>query len=152
MRTTTLDHSRMMKRIAAWFGGLAVLVLGGAVVRADAPPLTKEEQARVRRAIDEGVGYLKRAQGARGTWASPKEKYFLGYAALPGLTLMECGVPASDQAIRRVGVLVRRAAPTLDATYEIALSILFLDRLGDPKDKEAIQMLAVRLMAGQAAT
>jgi hypothetical protein len=61
-------------------------------------------------------------------------------------------VPAEDAAVRRVAAVVRRAVPTLNATYEIALSILFLDRLGDPKDKERIQTLAVRLIAGQAAT
>src|SRR5262249_6652832 len=64
----------------------------------------------------------------------------------------EWGVPASDPAVRRVAAVVRRTAPNLDATYEIALSILFLDRLGDAKDKELIQTLAVRLIAGQAAT
>src|SRR5262249_19646237 len=114
MMATTSDRRRMRERFAAWFFGLAMLVLGGESVRAGALPLNKEEQARVNRAIDEGAAYLKRAQGTHGSWAGPKENYQIGYAALPGLTLLECGVPASDQAVRRVAVVVRRAAPNLD--------------------------------------
>ena len=120
---TTSNRRRMRERFAAWFFGLAMLVLGEQSVRADALPLNKEEQARVDRAIDAGVAYLKRAQGTHGTWAGPKEKYPIGYTALPGLTLLECGVPAEDAAVRRVAAVVRRAVPTLNATYEIALSI-----------------------------
>jgi hypothetical protein len=131
---------------------LLALLADGAAVRAAAKPLNKQEQTRVNEAIDAGVAYLKRAQGPRGTWAGPKETYVIGYAALPGLTLLECGVAPDEQVIRRVAATVRRMVPSMDATYEIALSILFLDRLGDPNDRELIQTLAVRLIAGQAAT
>lgn len=117
---------------------------------AEAGPLTKTEQALVDRAIEGGAGYLQRSQGPSGSWAGPKEKHPLGYAVLPGLTLLECGVPADAQVIRRVAVLVRRAEPKLTATYELSLCILFLDRLGDPKDRELIQTFAARLIAGQA--
>jgi hypothetical protein len=154
MKTTTIDNRRTMARfacrIAVGMCGLAVLV--GESVPTEAAPLNKEEQARVNRAIDEGVSYLKRSQGAHGSWAGPKEKHVVGYAVLPGLTLLECGVATDEQAIRRVAAIVRRAAPTLDGTYEIALSILFLDRRGDAKDRELIQTLAVRLIAGQSET
>ena len=40
----------------------------------------------------------------------------------------------------------------IDTTYEIALSILFLDKLGEAKDRELIQKLALRLIAGQGPT
>jgi hypothetical protein len=129
-----------------------LVLFGDAAVRGAAKPLNKEEQTRVNEAIDAGVAYLRRAQGPRGTWAGPKETHVIGYAALPGLTLLECGVAPDEQVIRRVAVAVRRAVPSMDATYEIALSILFLDRLGDPQDRELIQTLAVRLIAGQTAT
>jgi hypothetical protein len=115
-------------------------------------PLNKDEQERVDRAIDGGVAYLKRSQGQQGGWAGPWERHTVGYAALPGLTLLECGVSADDPVIRRVAEAVRRDAPKLDFTYEIALSILFLHRLGDAKDRELIQTLAVRLIAGQMRT
>jgi hypothetical protein len=44
---------------------------------------------------------------------------------------------------------VRAGVPTLRFTYDRALSILFLDRLGDPADRETIRSLAARLLAGQ---
>ena len=133
--------------------GLTVLLLGGtAGIRAEAVPLTKEEQARVAQAVDQGVDFLKHTQGSNGTWAGTQEVHPVGYAALPGLTLLECGVPPTDPVIQRTASYVRRFTSSLDWTYDIALSILFLDRLGDPKDKELIQGLAVRLVAGQAAT
>lgn len=129
-----------------------LLLLGGALVQAGATPLNKEEQARVDKAIDAGAAFLKSTQGPQGSWFSPKQRHLVGYTALPGLTLLECGVPANDPAVRRAAAAVRKAVPSMDATYEIALSILFLDRLGDPKDSELIQTLAARLIGGQSAT
>jgi hypothetical protein len=120
--------------------------------------LPKAEQARINDAIDKGVKYLRDHQGPAGTWATGDEKKVVGYAALPGLTLLESGVPANDPAVKKVAALVRQAAALydgpykLDGTYEIALSILFLDRLGDPDDKKIIQRLALRLVAGQRVT
>lgn len=146
MRKPTSDHRPL--------GILAgnVLLLSAAFVQAGPMPLSKEEQARVDRAIDAGVAYLKRSQGSQGTWAGQWERHTVGYAALPGLTLLECGVPPDDPVLRRVAEVVRRDKPKLDFTYEIALSILFLDRLGEAKDRDLIQTLAVRLIAGQMRT
>src|SRR5579884_1644029 len=132
-----------------WILALGMLLFDAAFVPAGEMPLSKEEQGRVDRAIDGGVAYLKRSQGKQGSWAGQWEIHTVGYAALPGLTLLECGVPADDPVIRRAAELVRRDAPKLDFTYEIALSILFLDRLGDNKDRELIRTLAARLIAGQ---
>lgn len=135
-----------------WILVLPALLLRVTSAHAGAMPLNKEEQARVDRAVDAGVAYLKRSQGPKGSWAGAWERHIVGYAALPGLTLLECGVPADDPLIRRVAEAVRRDAPKLDFTYEIALSILFLNRLDEAKDRELIQTLAVRLIAGQMKT
>lgn len=140
----------LSRRLLGCLGLLLLLAL--AFPAAEAGPLNKVEQLRVDRAIAEGVGFLKRSQGVHGSWAGPKEKHLLGYAVLPGLALLECGMSAKDQTIRRVAILVRRAGPTLTATYELSLCILFLDRLGDPKDRELIQTFAARLIAGQTDT
>jgi hypothetical protein len=147
-------RSSLCYRAARRLAGCAVLtlLLLNAFPYAEAAPLNKEEQMLVDHAIDAGAAYLKRSQGSNGTWAGPKEKHQLGYAVLPGLTLLECGVPAKEQVVRRVAVQVRRAAANLTATYELSLCILFLDRLGDPKDHDLIQTLAVRLIAGQMET
>jgi hypothetical protein len=143
---------RACHRCPGWIFGLAVSLFSAALVQAGATPLNKEEQARVHRAIEGGVEYLKRSQGPQGSWAGPWERHTVGYAALPGLTLLECGVPVDDPVIRRAAEAVRRDASKLDFTYEIALALLFLDRLGEAQDHERIQMLAVRLIAGQMKT
>jgi hypothetical protein len=139
----------------AWAVGLLAAALALSTAgrgRAEPLPLPAADQARVDQAIERGVQFLKKSQGPQGSWAGARDRYFLGYAALPGLTLLECGVPANDPAVRRAAAFVRRQAPGNNATYEIALAILFLDRLGDPKDEPLIRALAVRLLAGQDGT
>ncbi len=119
--------------------------------RADRLPLPAAEQAEVNRAIDQGVLFLKATQLPGGTWAADGN-HPAGLAALPGLTLLECGVPPNDPAVRRAAAYVRASVPKLDQTYELALGVLFLDRLGDPRDEKLIQGMALRLVAGQSVT
>jgi hypothetical protein len=113
--------------------------------------LPPEQQAEVNAAVVRGVRYLKTTQADSGTWAAgglPPT----GCAALPGLTLLECGVPPGDPNVQKAAEYVRKAAPGLSMTYELSLAVLFLDRLGDPRDEEHIRTLALRLVAGQTAT
>jgi hypothetical protein len=112
-------------------------------------PLSREERAEVKAALLRGVRYLKTTQSENGAWEGP---FPVGYAALPGLTLLECGVPPSDPGVQKAAAFVRAHAATVNKTYILALAILFLDRLGDPRDRERIQTLALRLVAGQNAT
>ncbi len=95
-------------------------------------PLTAAEQEAINRSIDRGVKFLQAFQGPLGTWAPAKENHHVGYAAMPGLTLLACGVPASDPGLKRTAKYVRKLGIQSEHTYEVALSILFLDRLGDP--------------------
>jgi hypothetical protein len=95
------------------------------------------------------VAFLKKAQTETGTWTGVGQGHQIGLAALPGLTLLECGVPATAPEIQKAAKFVRAQVPKLNQTYELALAILFLDRLGDRKDRGAIQSLALRLVAGQ---
>jgi hypothetical protein len=134
--------------------GTVLLLARGHSVHAQRLPLPPDEQEAVNHAIDRGVAYLKNIQQKNGTWALPKGPYAVGYAALPGLTLLECGVPASDPVIQRTAQFLRNHAAKLDGTYELSLAILFLDRLGcpDPDDKKLLQMFALRLIAGQSPT
>ena len=134
-----------------------LLIIFGFAFNSHAPvfskplPLPEDMQRRVDQAIDDGVKFLKATQGPFGTWAAKKE-HMAGYAALPGLTLLECGVPAIDSSVLKAAYFVRLSAPKMDRTYELALSILFLDKLGDPNDRPLIQALALRLIAGQTTT
>jgi hypothetical protein len=108
-------------------------------------PARAGEPDGVQRAIDAGVAYLKSIQQFDGTW--PYDQ--IGPTALAGLTLLECGVPADDPAVVKAAAVVREAALTATQTYSLALSILFLDRLGDPADVFLIESMTVRLLAGQ---
>jgi hypothetical protein len=109
--------------------------------------LPVEKQEAVNRAIERGVSYLKRKQIDSGSWES--HSHAIGNAALPGLTLMECGVPAGDPAVQKATALVRREQAQMRATYELSLSVLFLERLGDQADRPLVQEMAARLVAGQ---
>jgi hypothetical protein len=114
--------------------------------------LPRERQQLVEKAIDKGVEYLKKKQRDNGSW---HERHTTGLAALPGLTLLECGVPADDERVQKAARHVRNRAPrfntanSVSTTYELSLSLLFLDRLGDPQDKPLIRTIAMRLVAGQ---
>jgi hypothetical protein len=132
-------------------GVLLLLAAGRPAVPAPLP-LPPEMQEQVNRAIDRGVAFLKVTQARRGTWAAAGAPHQVGYAALPGLTLLECGVSPRDPVIQRTADAVRRTAEQIDGTYEISLAILFLDRLGDPEYEPVIERLALRLIASQAPT
>src|SRR5437867_1116123 len=73
--------------------------------------------AKVSQSIARGVAFLQKA-----------EDYRVGARALAGLTLLHCGVPATEQAVLKNAKIVRAGAPRLTATYELALCLLFLDR------------------------
>jgi hypothetical protein len=147
--TSLANPSRLLPLV------VALLLAATPRLQAQRLPLPPNEQDAVNKAIDRGMDYLKRSQRKSGTWTrkgEPGAKHHVGYAVLPGLTLLECGVPASDPIIQKTARYLRTWSGTLDTTYELSLGILFLDRLGDPRDKKLIQTFALRLIAGQSAT
>lgn len=115
--------------------------------------LPRAEQVAVNEAINRGVRFLKTSQLAGGSWAGDTDYvYPLGQAALPGLTLLECGVPPGDPNIQKAADYVRTEIGSSTKTYELSLAVLFLDRVGERADNELIQALALRLVAGQLAS
>jgi hypothetical protein len=118
------------------------------------PPL---DQAAVDRSIQMGVEFLRRTQNPQGHWGTGTgpgggKGWAVGYTCLAGLALVECGVPVSDPGLRNAVSGVRRHADELENTYEVALAILFLDRMGEKSDRRIIQMLAGRLISAQTPT
>jgi hypothetical protein len=125
----------------------------------DDRPTLSADQLRLNQAVTRGLDYLRRQI------LEPEDVYYLndpgagstlGVRALAGLTLLECGAPASDPAVRAVTDEVRRRAGEVGFTYSLCLAILFLDRLNappakkaDPQDVRLIQDLALRLVAAQ---
>jgi hypothetical protein len=130
---------------------------------AKAGRVSPEDQRKIDNAIAEGVWFLKDHMNANGAWGDNLgglRGLSVGFASLPGLTLLECGVPADDPAVQNAAKLVRAEAESLGgnqrATYQLALAILFLDRLGEYRDRQErdrglIQFLALSLIAGQRA-
>src|SRR5947209_1058316 len=100
---------------------------------------------RVDDAIAHGVQNPKRCQIGDGSWAGGR----LGYAALCGLALLECHVPAKDPAIQKAAQYVRNAVLEQHQTYDTSTAVLFLDKLGDPRDRDLIRNLALRVLTSQ---
>src|SRR5262249_43789279 len=125
-----------------------VAVVSRKVVPPSLIALSPGEQQKVDEALARGVAYLKKAQNADGSWyALPN--YRVGPSALAALTLVECGVPVDDPCITKATPFIRNGCRTLTKTYELSLALLFLNRLGDGADRDRIQQLALRLVAGQ---
>jgi hypothetical protein len=109
------------------------------------PPQPQPQQQpannKVNLAIDRGVQYLK----------NYSTNSFLtgGNGALAGLTLLSCGVPATDPAVTRILDRLRPQLSNLNRTYELAVCVWFLDKLNDPQDRDTIKTLALRLIASQ---
>jgi hypothetical protein len=118
----------------------------------EVPVLTAEEQKLVNTAIDRGIVFLRKRQHETGMFmdGSRDQRLFAcSYASLPGLALLESGVPPGDPAIQAAAGFVRKAGSQLTQTYDIGLAILFLDRLGEARDRQLLQCLALRLAAAQ---
>jgi hypothetical protein len=100
-------------------------------------------------AIQLGAGYLKDQYKGATQKQLTGGPHGIGATALAGLALLECGTPAKDASIRAITSSVRDSSFTATQTYPISLCLLYLDKLGDPADVPLIQMLGVRLLAGQ---
>jgi hypothetical protein len=99
------------------------------------------DQAKIDQAVAKGVAFLKTGGTYRG--------YTAGVKALAGLTLLSCGVAPDDPAVSGAVATIRDMAGEVRNTYELALSVLFLDRLGEARDRDLIRRMALRLIAGQ---
>ncbi len=99
------------------------------------------DKAKNDAALKRGVEFLKQnyADTAHGT----------GVPALAGLALLEADVPKTDEIIQNIARGIRAAGPGETKTYNLALSVLYLDRLGEPGDVPLIQLLGARLVVGQ---
>jgi hypothetical protein len=128
-------------RHALWVGTLAAVVIPSSARAADG--------AAIDTAIARGVKALQRLQQRDGTWNYPPAEATVGSTALASATLLECGVDKADPGLVKATKFIRDQVPTLKHTYSVALSLIFLDRLGDPADVPLIESLTARLVAGQ---
>jgi hypothetical protein len=115
-------------------------------VGAPTPNAPGVDAARVDAAVTKGVNYLKGGQRPDGSWGENANT--IGYVGLAGLTLLECQVPAKDPVVQKAAQYIRSNLAGLNKTYDLAVALLFLDRLGEPKDRVLIQGVALRLLSG----
>jgi hypothetical protein len=105
-------------------------------------PVDAVEAARLK-----GVAFLKTQQNPDGSWFYPS--HAVGITSLCGLALVENGIPVSDPVVEKAHAFVRRSLDDLKNTYDLALGILFLSRVGDRDNRTPIRDMAARLIAGQ---
>lgn len=110
--------------------------------QAAAPESEAITNARLR-----GVKYLKSKQKKDGSWSFGGHD--VGITALCTVALIENGVELTEPVIQDGYEFVQKKAKELKNTYDIALTIVLLQRVGDRKDRGTIRNLAARLVAGQ---
>src|SRR6059058_4752667 len=91
---TSRGHHVMMPRIRF---SLPIAVAYGLAIGPGLRAAIPEEQ--VKRAVEQGVAALKKAQSADGRFGG--ELYGSGSTSLAALALLECGVNPEDEQIRR---------------------------------------------------
>lgn len=111
------------RQTIAW----TVLLLLSSLSAAVAAERMTPDEARRRESIRRGVSFLRSLAREDGTFQAQYGNR-LGGVALAGLALRESGVPPNDPLLMRTATFVRRAAREDYNTYDLALSIMFLDK------------------------
>jgi hypothetical protein len=124
---------------------MRTLLLAGAILALCSVPARAVDRKAVDAAVERGVAALEAMQRPDGTWTHPE----IGATALAGLTLVECGVAKDAKSVKAAADKVRQAGYALTHTYSLALSVIFLDALGESSDTPLIESMIVRLLAGQ---
>lgn len=108
-----------------------------------------QDADKIQQAILRGMDYLVAIQAADGTWDS--SGHALGETALAGMAIVAGGQPTDSPKVVAAAEAVRRLAGVDTSTYDIALAIMFLDRLGVASDGGLLLRLGRRLAEGQCA-
>ncbi|MBP3959279.1 hypothetical protein J8F10_28885 [Gemmata sp. G18] len=128
--------------------------LCGALLVVSSPAAPGATPKEIDRALKAGTDALKSGynqKGGAGFGSANLANHGVGPTCLTGLALLEAGTPIDDPAVKTITARVRDAAYTQNQTYQVALCLMYLDRLGDAADVPVIQMLAARLIVGQTA-
>lgn len=110
-------------------------------------PCFAQTNPEIESARQKGMDYIKSEQYDDGSWEH--EGHDVGITSLCAMALIENGMPVSDPAIDKAHRFVQKEMETEKGTYDIALAILFLSRVGDRDNRPKIRDLAARLVAGQ---
>lgn len=121
-----------------------------------AVPVRAADDQQIKAGIARAVNYLKSKNwpqpSAPVTNGASPGNYEEGPLALAGIALIEAGVDPGDPAIQNIARVIRQQAIKQAKTYQLALDIVFLDKLSEDIDTKLIQSMGVRLMCGQSPT
>ncbi|MEZ6014750.1 MAG: hypothetical protein R3F49_06535 [Planctomycetota bacterium] len=109
------------------------------------PPVPRELQVQIDRAIDRGVEALLEQQEVDGSWRHDLAGYGPGATGLVAYTLMKCGVPHDHPAILRAFEFMRRQPAT--RTYTVATILMAMAARGEPKDRKWAEELSESLIS-----
>lgn len=112
---------------------------------ASTPFVLAVDAAKVDEAVKRGVAFLN---GFHGAGANPGQ-HGNGSIALSGMALLAAGVKDTDPTVTGIANHLRPQVFTDSKTYNVALMLLFFDKLGKPADEGLIQLLGVKLLSGQ---
>jgi len=106
---------------------------------------------KVRRAIDEGVSYLRSQQRRDGSWevGAGGLAGAGGWTALALLAMLHSGVKPSDEAVQRGLVYLRSVPPS--KTYVVGLQTMVFCLAGQPEDRKLIKRNADWLLEARMA-
>ena len=110
-------------------------------------PCFAQTKPEIEAARLKGMDYIKSEQYDDGSWEF--EGHDVGITSLCAMALIENGMPVSDPIIDKAHRFVQTEMESVKGTYDIALAILFLSRVGDRDNRSKIRDLAARLIAGQ---
>ncbi len=117
---------------------------------ANVPLAFSQTDEQVDSARLKAIDYIRKQQTAEGNWEYTGHP--TGITALCTLALIENGTAIYDPVVERGYRYVKKNGPARTETYDIALSILLLARVGDRQDRPLIRTLGAKLLAGQTTT
>jgi hypothetical protein len=147
----------MMRRVLA--GLWVAAALSGGAARTTRADDEKPFAERVNSAIDRGVEWLRKRQGADGSWgavmqtgsnyagAGPAYDFPAGPTAFALYTLLKCGTPPDDPGVRHAFDALRRFDRESLSSYEIAATLLAVEAKYDQVKREAKREAAAGLKA-----
>ena len=127
--------------------GLSVLTV---VLFVKVQPAFSQTDEQVDAARLKAIDYIRKQQQTDGRWEYTGHD--TGITALCTLALIENGAAIYDPVVEKGYRYVKKNAPARTETYDIALSILLLARVGDRQDRTLIRTLGAKLLAGQTTT
>ena len=133
-----------MAKVVIRFAPIVAVLLGLA------NPAHAVNDKQIKAAINAAIAFLKTqpTQFQQGTIAA---HYQEGAIGLTGIALLEAGVDPGDPHIQEIAKTIRAWAVKQSNTYQLAVDIIFLDKLGEDIDTTLIQSMGARLVRGQSA-